>query len=126
MSHICSKPQNTLSSLVLKSEFCRICSEILSYHERDLEDNGMVELSQIKTRKLLYLFEPVHKSVSMYEKLSRCFRYVQIILKELLDSKESFVVKRLDAAFLEYLLEESFAQRSRQVVNKSCNTEIVV
>ena len=36
------------------------------------------------------------------------------------------MVERLDRAFLENFSEESFAKRGRKVINKSCNTEVVI
>ena len=86
----------------------------------------MVEFSKVKTRELLDLLKAVHESISVYEKLSRSFRNVQVVLKELLYSKERFVVERLYAAFLEHLFEESFAEGGGQVVYQPCYTEVVV
>ena len=51
-------------------EFGRLGIKILSYHKRNLEGDRMVELTEIKSRKVTYLFKSVYKGVSMYEELS--------------------------------------------------------
>lgn len=79
-----------------KSELGRICGQILLDHQCDLEDDSVVEFTQIESRQLLYLFKTVNERVSVNEKLSRCLGNVQAVLKELLDSEERFMVERFD------------------------------
>ena len=86
----------------------------------------MVEFSEVKSCELFDLFKSVNKCISVNEQLSRCFGNVQIVLEETLDSEQCFVVERLDRAFLENFLEEGFAECCREVVDKSCDTEVIV
>ena len=104
----------------------RLIGEILLDHESHLEDNGMVEFAQVKTCELLDLFQTIDKGISMNEELAGRLGDIQIVLKELLDSKESFLIKGFDGALLEYLFEEHLAQRIRQLINKSGNAQILI
>ena len=70
----------------------------------------MVELSQIETGQLLYLFKSVHESIPVYEKLPRCFGNIEAVLEELLYSEQCFMVERLYGIFLENFI--SFIQPS--------------
>ena len=62
----------------------------------------------------------------MNEELSRGFGNVEAVLKELLNGEQRFVVEALYGVFLENFLEESLAKGCREVIDKSCDTEIVV
>ena len=86
----------------------------------------MVKLTQIKTGKLLYFVKAVNQSVSVNKQLSGCFGNIQIVLKEALNCKQGFVVKRLNGALLEYFLEEGFTKSCGQVINKSCDAQIII
>ena len=86
----------------------------------------MIELTQVKTGELLDLLQAVNQRVSVNKQLSGRLGYVQVILEEALDGEQRFVVKALDAAALEYLMQEGLAEGGRQVIDESCDAEIVV
>ncbi len=92
----------------------RICGQIFLNHQSHLEDDSVVELSQIQTGQLLNLLQTVDQGVTVNKQLSGGFRNIQVVLKELLDGKQRFVVQAVDGAFLKDLLEEHFAQGGRQ------------
>ena len=108
------------------SELHRVSGQVLLYHEGDLEDDSVIELAEVKTCELLDLFKSVNEGISVYEELSRSLGNVEVVLEELLDSEESFVVEGLDAAYLEHLVEEGLAEGRGEVVDKTGDTEIVV
>ena len=67
-------------------------------HQCDLEDNGMVEFPQVQTSQLLDLFQTVHQCVPVYKQLSGSFRNIQVVLEELLNGKQRFMIQRFNAA----------------------------
>ena len=101
-------------------------AEILLDHKRYLEHDCMVELTQIQSGKLLDLLKTVYQSISVDEELSGCFGNVQVVLKELIDGIESFLVERIDGILLEDLIEVHFAESSGQLINKAADTEVIV
>ena len=62
----------------------------------------------------------------MNEQFSGCFRNVQIVLKELLYRKQSFVIERIDRALFENFLQKCLAKRRRKIIDKPPDAEIVV
>ena len=72
----------------------------------------MLELTKIKSCELADLFKSVYKGVSVYEKLTRCFGNVEVILEEALNGHKGLLVERLKAALLEYFLKEHFTEGS--------------
>ena len=62
----------------------------------------------------------------MNKQLSRGFRNIKIVFKEALNCKERLLIQILDRAALENLFQKGFAKGCRQLVNKSCNTEVVI
>ena len=61
----------------------------------------------------------------MYKQLSGGFGNVQVVLKELLDGEESFLIQTFDRALYKYLAQEHVAQRGGQLVDKSCDAKVV-
>ena len=57
--------------------------EILADHERDLENDGVIELAQVETGQFFDLFETVDQRVAVYEQLARGLGNVQIVFEEL-------------------------------------------
>ena len=78
------------------SIFDRLRVKILLDHESYLEDDGVVKLPEIKPCDFLDFFKAVNKSIPVNKKLSGGFGDIEVILKESLNSKESFVVEALD------------------------------
>ena len=76
---------NELHAKFALSEFRGLAREILLNHKRNLEGNGMVELAEVKAGELANFLKSVYKCVTVNEKLSRCFRNVEVILKEALN-----------------------------------------
>ena len=54
----------------MHSELYGVGGKIFLYHERNLENNRVVEFTKVKTGKLLNFFKSVHEGISVYEKLS--------------------------------------------------------
>ena len=108
------------------SELRRIRREVLLDHQCDLEDNGMVEFPQVQTSQLLDLFQTVHQCVPVYKQLSGSFRNIQVVLEELLNGKQRFMIQRFNAAPLEYLVKKCFTQRGRQVIDQAGNAQILI
>ena len=100
--------------------------KVLFDHERDLEGDGVVELTQVESRELLDLFKTVDKRISVDEQLARRFREDQVILEELVDREERLLVERIDRVLLENLLQEHFAQCRRQLINNAADAEVVI
>ena len=84
-----------------------ICCEVLLNHESYLEYDSVVKFTQVKSCELFNLFNSVYKSISMYEKLSRRFGNVEVVLEEFLYCEECFVVEVVDGAFFENLVKEA-------------------
>ena len=108
------------------SELNGISCKILFNHKSDLEDDSVVELAQVETGELLDLVKTIYQSVTVYEQLSGGLGYIQVVLKELLDGEECLVVEGLDAALLEYFFEEGVAESCGEMIDKSCDTEVIV
>ena len=51
---------------------------------------------------------------------------VQVVLKELVDGEQSFLIQRVDGVLLENLLEEHLAQGSRQLIDQAADTQIFI
>ena len=86
----------------------------------------MVKLSEVKSRQLFDFFKSVHKSISVYEQFSRSLGHVQVVLEELLYSEQCLVIERIYRALLEYFLQESLAQGSRQMIDQPSDTQIII
>ena len=85
----------------------------------------MVELAKVQTGQLLDLLQAVDQRVAVYEQLARGFGNVQVVLEELLNGKERFLVERVDRTLLEYLAQEHFAERDRQLIDQSADAEVL-
>ena len=55
--------------------------EILADHERDLENDGVIELAQVETGQFFDLFETVDQRVAVYEQLARGLGNVRLFSK---------------------------------------------
>lgn len=119
-------PSISAEPIIKSSELNRVCGKIFFDHKSDLEDDSVVKFSKIKTCKLFDLLKSVNESVSVNEKLTGGFGNVQVIFKEALDSEKCFVVERFDRTLLEHFLKEGFAESCREVINKSCDTEVII
>ena len=63
----------------------------------------MVKLPQIQAGELLDLFQAVHQGVTVDKQLAGSLRYIQIVLKELIDGKQCLLIQRIDGVLLEHL-----------------------
>ena len=100
--------------------------EILLDHEGYLEYDSMVKLAQVKTCELLDLFKAVNKGVSVNKQLAAGFGNVEVILKELLNGEECFLIEILDGALLEYLAQEHLAEGGGKLIDKTGDAEILI
>ena len=115
-----------ISGFIRGLELNGVCGQILLYHERDLEDDSVVEFTQIETCEFLDLVQSVNECVSVYEQLSRSLGNVEVVLEESLYREQSLVVEGLDRTLLEHFLEEGLTERCGQVIDKSRDAEVVV
>ena len=108
------------------SELDGLGIEILFNHERYLKGDSMLKLTQIKAGHLADLIKTVDQGVAVYEKLTRGFGNVEVVLKECLNGLQRFAVERLEAAALEYLLQKHFAKCGGQLIDQAANAKIFV
>ena len=57
----------------LSGTFFAAC-KVFSNHERDLKNDGVIELTQVETGQLFDLLEAVHQRIAVYEQLARGLR----------------------------------------------------
>ena len=62
----------------------------------------------------------------MYKKLSWCFGNIEVVFKETLDCKESFLIKALNWTTLENFFEEHFTQCCGKLIDKTGNAEVII
>ena len=67
--------------------------EVFLDHEGDLEDDGVIEFTQIQTGQLLDFLQAVHERITVYEQFTRSFGDIEVILEETLNGKERFVIE---------------------------------
>ena len=61
----------------------------------------MVKLTQIQTGQFFNLLQAVHQGIPVNKHLSGGLRDIQVVLKELINGKQGFLIQRIDRAFLE-------------------------
>ena len=101
-------------------------SQVLANHQRNPEDNGVVELPQVKTRKLADLFQTVHQGVAVDEQLPGSLGHVQAVLKELVDGEQGFLIQRIQRILLENFLQENLTQSGGQLVDETPDAQILI
>lgn len=65
-----SYDNDKIASCTPGSELNGVCRQIFLDHKSDLEDDSMVEFTEVKTCQFLDLFKTVYESISVNEKLS--------------------------------------------------------
>ena len=95
--------------------------EVLAHHQCYLENDSMVKFPQIQASQLLDLLQAVHQGIAVYEELSGGFGHIQIVLKELIDGEQGFLIQAVNGVLLEYLAEEDLTQGSGQLVDQPAN-----
>lgn len=108
------------------SEFDRLGGKVFLDHHGDLEGDGVIKLTEVKSRQLTDLFKSVNKRISVDEELSRCLGNIEIVLEEALNGEQGLPVKCLDASLLEHLGEEHLAKSGRELIYKSADAEVFV
>lgn len=73
----------------IQLEFRRIRREVLLYHQCDLENDCVVEFTQIQTGQLLDLLQAVHQCITVYEQLTEVSDTFRLF------SKNFWMVKRV-------------------------------
>ena len=106
--------------------FYGICGKIFFDHESDFENDCMVKFAKVKTGELFDFFKTVNKGVSVNKKLTAGFGNVKIVFEEFLDGEKGFLVEAFNGTFFENFSEEHFTKGGGKLVNKSCDSEIVV
>ena len=98
--------------------------QILTDHQRHLENDGMVKLTQVKAGQLLDLFQTVNQSIAVDKQLPGGFGNIQIVLKKLIDGEKCLLIQRIDGVLLEDFTEENLAQSGGQLVDQPADTQI--
>ena len=93
--------------------------QILAYHQGHLKDDGMVKLAQIQTGQLLDLLKTVHQRIAVDKQLAGGLGDVQIVLKELVDGKQGFLIQRVNGILLEHFAQVDLAKGSGQLINQT-------
>ena len=101
-------------------------NKILLDHERDLEDDRVVKLTQVKAGELLDLLKTVHQRISVDEELAGGLGDVQVVLKELVDGEQRLLIERIDGILLEHLGQEDLTERRRQLVDEAADAEVFI
>ena len=70
--------------------------------------------------------QTVHQRIPVDKQLPGGLGNVQVVLKELVDGEQSFLIQRVDGVLLENLLEEHLAQGSRQLIDQAADTQIFI
>ena len=78
----------------LRSVPGRIGGEVLFDHQRHLEDDGVIEVAQIKTGDLADLFQTVDQRVAVDEQAAAGLGDIQVVLKESLDEETLFTIQK--------------------------------
>ena len=86
----------------------------------------MVELTQIQTGELLDLFQTINQGIAVDKQLPGSLGNVQVVLKELVDGEQGFLIQRINGVLLEHFAEEDLAQGGGQLVNQAANAQIFV
>ena len=109
-----------------ESVFCRIRREVFFDHQSYFEYDRIFEFTQIESGDFFDLFQTVNERIAVNEELAGGFGNVEVVLKELLNRKERFMVEQLDRSAFENLLEKHFAERGRQLIDQPRNSEVVI
>ena len=64
------------------SEFDRLGGKVFLDHHGDLEGDGVIKLTEVKSRQLTDLFKSVNKRISVDEELSRCLGTLRLFSKK--------------------------------------------
>ena len=62
----------------------------------------------------------------MDKQLAGRFRHVQVVLKELVDGKQGFLIQCVDGVLLEHLLQKHLAQRGGQLVDQAADAQVLI
>ena len=100
--------------------------QIFPHHQSHLKYDGVVKLTQIQTSQLLDLLKAVHQGVPVDKELTGGFGYIQIVLKELVDGEQSFLIQRINGVLLKYFRKEDVTQCGGKLINQSADTEIFI
>ena len=99
--------------------------KVFSNHERDLKNDGVIELAKVQTGQLFDLLKAVHQRIAVYEQLTRGLGYVQVVLEELLNGEQRLLIERVDRTLVEYFAQEHLAQRDRQLIDQTANAQVL-
>ena len=121
-----NRPGKTGAIKIQGSVFGRVGGQILFDHQGHLEDDGIVELAQIKAGELLDLFQTIDQGVAVHEQAAACLGNVQVVFKEALDGEQRFGIQAVDAVLLEDFLQEGIAQGGGQLVDQAGDAQVIV
>ena len=75
---------------------------------------------------LFDLLQAIDQGVPVDKKLPGGFRNIQIVLKELIDSKQCFLVQGVDGILLEHLGKENITQGGGQLIDQAADAQILI
>ena len=62
----------------------------------------------------------------MDKKLPGRLRHIEIVLKELIDGKQSLLIQSINGILFKYLLEKHLTHRGGQLVNEPSNPQVLI
>ena len=86
----------------------------------------MVKLSHVKAGDFLNLLKSVHKSISVYIKLSGGLGNIQVILKELIYVFKSILIQSFNGVFLKFFVLEHLAESGRQLIDNAAQAQSLI
>ena len=84
----------------LSGTFFAAC-KVFSNHERYLKYDRVIELTQVQTGQLFDLLKAVHQRIAVDKELPGSLGNIQVVLKELIDREEGFLIQAIDGGFFE-------------------------
>ena len=97
---------------------------IVYHHQCNLEGKRVIEYPDIQPCALLELFNSVNQCIPVDKQLSGGFRYIQVILKELVDSGKSFLIHIIRYIVAKDFFNKNLAQINGQLIDQTADTQL--
>ena len=104
--------QNDIAFQNSAADWLKTGAEVLFDHEGHLEGDGVVKFPQVQPGELLDLLQAVHQGIAVDEELTGGFGNIQVVLKELVDGEQSFLIQGVNGVALEDLGKEYLTQKN--------------
>ena len=86
----------------------------------------MIELTEIQSGDLLDLLQTIHQSIPVDKQLSGSLGNIQVVLKELVDGEQGFLIQGIDGVLLKHLRQEDLAQGGGQLINQAAQAQVLI